>query len=60
MKNLKNFTEMTPAEKYNYFINEIDNDSHIDKMPTEKEVIDAREKDAKLPKKDFSFFFNAK
>jgi len=60
MKTSKNFNEMTPSEKYNNFLNEVDNDSHIDRMPTEEECRIAREEDAKLPVQDFSFFFKTK
>ena len=55
----KNFSEMTPSEKYNEFKNEVDDDSHIDRMPTEEECRIAREEDAKLPVEDFSFFFKS-
>lgn len=44
-------------EKYNEFKNEADNDSHIDKMPTEEECKIAREEDAKTTVENFSFFF---
>jgi len=48
---------MTASEKYNEFKNEVDNDSHIDRMPTAEECRIAREEDAKQPKQDFSFFY---
>ena len=48
---------MSTPENYASFINETDDDSHLDRVPTEEECRIAREKDANAPVEDFSRFY---
>lgn len=60
METLKKFSEMSLSDKYASFISETDDDSHIDRVPTEEECRIAREKDVNAPVEDFSHFYTPK